>query len=67
MRTLVQPPPSTRCSRCSGELRLKRAEPDDRSFESMKEIFVCASCDYEFSCTVVPDKYAGLALSSRTR
>jgi hypothetical protein len=70
MRTLVQPPPSTRCSRCSrcsGELRLKRIQQNNRPFESMNEIFVCANCGYELSCIVVPDKYAGLAPASRTR
>jgi hypothetical protein len=59
MRTLVQPPPSTRCSQCTGELRLKRLEPDDRYTEAMKEIFVCANCGYQLSCVVAPDKYAG--------
>jgi transposase len=67
MRPLVQPPPSTRCSRCRGELRLKRVDPDDGPFESMKEIFVCASCGHELSCIVLPDKYAGLVPSSRRR
>ena len=57
MRPLVQPPPSTRCSRCSGELRLKRFEPDNRPTESVKEIFVCANCGYELACVVAPDKY----------
>lgn len=61
MRTLVQPPPSTRCNRCSGELRLKRLELDHRPIESMKEIFACASCRNELSCVVTPDKYAGHA------
>src|SRR5450755_1779461 len=54
-------PASTRCSRCSGELRLKRVDPDDGPFESMKEIFVWANCGHELSCIVAPDKYAGLA------
>jgi hypothetical protein len=61
MRTLVQPPPSTRCNRCSGELRLKGLEPDDGPTESMKEIFVCATCGHELLCMVAPDKYAGRA------
>jgi hypothetical protein len=67
MRPLVPPPPSTCCSRCRGELRLKRVEPDDRPLGAVKEIFVCANCGHELSCIVVPDKYAGYAPSSRTR
>jgi hypothetical protein len=59
MRPLVRPPPSTCCNRCSGELRLKRLELDDRPTEAMKEIFVCANCGDELSCVVAPDKYAG--------
>ena len=47
MRTLVRPPPSSRCDLCSGELRLKLIEPADQILELENEIFVCANCGHE--------------------
>jgi uncharacterized protein with PIN domain len=44
MRNFVQPPPSSHCALCNGELRLKRIEPADLVFELGAEIFVCAKC-----------------------
>jgi hypothetical protein len=58
MRTLIQPPPSTHCDRCGGELRLKLVEPANRTMNLENEIFVCASCDREISFIVKHDKYA---------
>jgi hypothetical protein len=52
MRTLVQPPPSSRCELCGGELRLKRVESGNSTLDLDKEIFVCAKCGHEQSCTV---------------
>jgi hypothetical protein len=43
MRTLVQPPPSSHCDLCGGELRLKRVEAANRILDLEKEIFVCAT------------------------
>jgi transposase len=57
MRTLVQPPPSTHCHLCGGELRLKLIEPADLDLKN--EIFVCANCGRELSCIVTRDKHAG--------
>ena len=57
MRTLVQPPPSTHCDLCGGELRLKLIEPADLDLKN--EIFVCANCGRELSCIVIRDKHAG--------
>ncbi len=59
MRTLVQPPPSTHCDLCGGELRLKLVEPANRTLDLENEIFVCANCGRELSCIVAHDKYAG--------
>jgi rRNA maturation endonuclease Nob1 len=56
MRTLVQPPPSSHCDLCGGELRLKKIESADQTFDLEKEIFVCANCGHELSCTV-PDNH----------
>jgi hypothetical protein len=58
MRTLVQPPPSTHCDLCGGELRLKLVEPANRTMDLENEIFVCVSCGREISFVVNHDKYA---------
>ncbi len=58
MRTLVQPPPSTRCDLCGGELRLKQVELANRTMDLENEIFVCASCGREISYIVHHEKYA---------
>jgi hypothetical protein len=58
MRTLIEPPPSTHCDRCGGELRLNRVEPANRTMGLENEIFVCACCGREISFMVHHDKYA---------
>ena len=58
MRTLIQPPPSTHCDRCGGELRLKLVEPANRTMDLENEIFVCVCCGREISFVVKHDKYA---------
>ena len=52
MRPLVEPPPSSRCDLCGGELRLKHIESANRALDLDNEIFVCAKCGREQSCTV---------------
>ena len=52
MRTLIQPPPSSHCDQCGGELRLKRIKPGDEGFDLDREIFVCANCGHELSYIV---------------
>jgi hypothetical protein len=52
MRTLVDPPPSSRCDLCSGELRLKQIELANRSLDLENEIIVCIKCGREQSYTV---------------
>ena len=54
MRTLVEPPPSSRCALCRGELRLKLIEPANPRGELENEIFVCVVCLREQSYTVNP-------------
>ena len=56
MRTLVQPPPSSHCDRCGGELRLKRIESANRGLELDSEIFICIKCGREHACTVSHDR-----------
>ena len=55
MRTLVEPPPSSRCDLCGGELRLKLIESADRTLDLDNEIFVCVKCGHEQSYTVSHD------------
>ena len=52
MRTITQPPPSSRCDLCGGELRLKRIEPANRELDLEDEIFVCVNCGHEESYIV---------------
>ena len=49
MRTLVEPPPSSRCDLCGGELRLKLIEPANRELDLEDEILVCVNCGHEQS------------------
>ena len=57
MRTLVEPPSSSHCHLCGGELQLKLIESANRSFDLDSEIFVCVKCGREQSCTVSHDHY----------
>ena len=52
MRTLVEPPSSSRCDLCGGELRLKQIESANRALDLYREIIVCVKCGREQSCTV---------------
>ena len=69
MRTLVEPPPSSRCELCGGELRLKLIEPANRTLDIepanrtlnldneilVCEILVCVNCGHEQSNIVKHD------------
>ena len=56
MRAMTQPPSSSRCEKCGGELRLKRIEVADRGLDLEYEIFVCVDCGREQSLTVNHDR-----------
>jgi uncharacterized protein with PIN domain len=56
MRAITTPPPSSRCEKCSGELRLKQIEVADRGLDLEYEIFVCANCGHEQSLRVSHDR-----------
>jgi uncharacterized protein with PIN domain len=53
MRTLVQPPPSSRCELCEGELRLKSIDSTNRTLDLDSEVFVCVKCGHEQSWTMI--------------
>jgi uncharacterized protein with PIN domain len=56
MRALVEPPPSSRCNLCGGELLLKRIEVANRTLDLDNQIFVCANCGREESYIVARDR-----------
>jgi hypothetical protein len=56
MRPITQPPPSSRCEYCGGELRLRLIEAANRGLDLEYEIFVCVNCGREKSLTVNHDK-----------
>ena len=56
MRAMTQPPPSSHCEQCGGELRLKLIEAADRGLNLENEIFVCENCSREQSLTVSHDR-----------
>jgi len=56
MRTLVEPPPSSRCDLCGGELLLKLIESANPTLDLDKEVFVCVKCGREQSYTVRHDR-----------
>lgn len=67
MRAITQPPRSSRCVKCGGELRLKRIEIAARGLNLENEIFVCANCSLEQSLTVSHDhKMPRIALQERS-
>jgi uncharacterized protein with PIN domain len=47
MRVLVEPPPSSRCEFCGGELRLKLIESANPAIGLDNELFVCVYCERE--------------------
>ena len=47
MRPLVQPPPTSHCELCNGELRLKHFEPAEPQCELDTQIWICAQCGHE--------------------
>jgi len=55
MRAMTQPPPSSCCEQCDGDLRLKLIAAADRGLALDYEIFVCANCGREQSLTVSHD------------
>ena len=57
MRNLVQPPPSTHCEHCDGELLFKQIETDDPALDIEAQIFVCANCGREHSRKLIHEPY----------
>lgn len=56
MRILVEPPPSSRCPLCGGQLLFKSLRAGKFSFDSDKEIFICEKCGREQRYGVEPSR-----------
>ena len=65
MRNLVQPPPSSHCVLCHGELRLKLIEPDGPALELDVETLVCAKCGHEQTYRVSHNHYSAHTASKK--
>jgi hypothetical protein len=57
MRTLVEPPPTTHCDHCGGELQFQQIKSANRALELDSEVFVCIKCGREQSYTVIHNHY----------
>jgi hypothetical protein len=65
MRTLVEPPPSSHCNLCGGELRLKLIESANSHLDLDSEILVCIKCGREQSCIVSHNHNVGHMLAPK--
>ena len=66
MRNLVEPPPSTHCELCNGELLLKLIDPGNPIFDTELEIFVCTKCGHHQTYEATHDRYCA-PIASRAR
>ena len=66
MRTTVEPPPTSRCDRCGGQLTLKRVEAAPTLRGSSTNVFSCSTCGNERSFVVYHDRSPS-RLSGATR
>lgn len=58
MRKTVEPPPSTQCGQCGGQLKLKRVDVGHSVLGLNCNIFFCTACDRECSHVAPRDLYA---------
>jgi uncharacterized protein with PIN domain len=58
MRKTVEPPPSSRCDRCGGQLKLKRVDAAHAALGLSSTIYVCGSCGSERAFVSHQDNYA---------
>ena len=65
MRRTVEPPPSTQCDRCKGQLKLKRVDANLVAPGQKSSIFACANCGTERTHIAHHDLYASRSMSER--
>jgi Zn finger protein HypA/HybF involved in hydrogenase expression len=65
MRKFTEPPPSSRCERCGGHLKLKRVETANTVLGMNAQVFACSKCGGERSFVAQRDLYAPQVDSGR--
>jgi hypothetical protein len=63
MRRIVEPPPSSQCDGCGGQLKLKRVETNGTCLALAKNIFACEKCGKERLFVTQQDLYASGSVS----
>jgi len=58
MRKTVEPPPSSQCDCCGGQLKLKRIDAAHAMLGLSSTIYVCGSCGKERAFVSRQDNYA---------
>jgi hypothetical protein len=58
MRKTVEPPPSSQCDRCGGQLKLKRVDAAHAVLGLSSTIYVCGTCGTERAFVSQRDNYA---------
>jgi hypothetical protein len=67
MRNTVEPPPTSRCDRCGGQLTLKRVDAAHSIFGSSSNVFACATCGRELKFVVRNDSDAFHHMAPQSR
>jgi hypothetical protein len=63
VRRIVEPPPSSQCDGCGGQLKLKRVETNGTCLALTKNIFACTKCGKERLFVTQQDLYASGSVS----
>ena len=58
MRNTVEPPPSSKCDRCGGQLNLKTIDAAHALLGLRSTVYVCATCGHERAFVYHRDAYA---------
>jgi transposase len=65
VRRIVEPPPSSLCDRCGGQLKLKRIDTANSVLGLNRQIFACAKCGNERLFVAQRDLYASQAAAEQ--
>ena len=57
MRRIIEPPPSSKCSRCGGPLQLKNIDTTNSFLGVKRSVFSCNKCGNEQVYSVPVDIY----------
>jgi hypothetical protein len=67
MRNTVEPPPTSRCDACGGQLTLKRVDAAHSIFGTNSNVFVCTTCGRERKFVVRYDPNAARPMTPQSR